>query len=146
MDCKNCGKENQEGARFCEYCGEEFSVNNGNGVEQAFAYCPKCGMTVVMGSNICSACGYELKQNRSKGNNIVDIMIWKVILLICGIGGCISSIYTIFNDIEDYNDYYGFVGYNYESPLTEHEMLIICILVVSIVLFIIGCMLQSKEE
>lgn len=67
MQCKNCGKENLEGAKYCTSCGtlllEEERIcsvcgtKNANGAK----FCKNCG-TSFEEKNICPSCGLENKK------------------------------------------------------------------------------------
>ncbi|MBO4939500.1 MAG: ribosomal protein L7/L12 [Clostridia bacterium] len=52
MECKHCGKQLNDDAKFCPYCGNE--------VKLEFSYCPACGEEVEAQMVFCPACGYEL--------------------------------------------------------------------------------------
>ena len=52
--CLDCGAKNEEGARFCEECGE---VLPAPGRELT---CPKCATPVAMKAKFCGQCGTRL--------------------------------------------------------------------------------------
>ena len=59
-----------------------------------------------------------------------------IVLLILGAVVAVIEIITMVNDINKYNT--GWYGYNYQSPLTTHEITIITVLVISLVGFFTG--------
>ena len=56
MICNQCGKENNEGAKFCEKCGA--------GLGESF--CPECGHTNHADAKFCKECGNDLKVGAAK--------------------------------------------------------------------------------
>lgn len=54
MNCSKCGKQNDDGNRFCEYCG--------NKMDQP-VICPKCGTNNRVGWRFCYTCGNQLNTN-----------------------------------------------------------------------------------
>ncbi len=65
--CRNCGKELDDGARFCRYCGtpkvdgtERKTVNDGE-----LHKCPNCGEVLKAFETVCPACGVELRGTKS---------------------------------------------------------------------------------
>lgn len=58
-----------------------------------------------------------------------------------GVIGTIYSIITISNEKSNW-----LIGYTYTPPFTEHETIILAVLVVSAVLGIIGIVLLSDKE
>ena len=67
--CINCGKELQDGAKFCFECGS--SVNSNKQTERKSVYdgeihkCPNCGEILNAFELKCSLCGYELRGTKS---------------------------------------------------------------------------------
>ncbi len=53
MNCQGCGKENPEGAKFCQGCGASLEKPGGK-------YCPACGSENVAGAGYCANCGASL--------------------------------------------------------------------------------------
>lgn len=144
MKCSNCGRENMEVARYCEYCGEEFLNKDGKKVKQAYKYCLKCGKPMELNTEICSNCG---EKENELSNSATEKVRWKTIMIIGGLIGCIFSVYTIINDIDTYKRTWHFSGYNYNPPFVEHEVFIILVLIISgIVLLIGGCMSTKKVD
>lgn len=54
MICPKCGKENPNGSRFCESCGEKLLMT-----------CPKCGKDVELTTTFCPYCGCDLRNEVS---------------------------------------------------------------------------------
>lgn len=52
MICPHCQGENEEGAKFCAYCGAEMALEE--------VYCSQCGAANEDGSRFCSECGAVL--------------------------------------------------------------------------------------
>ena len=63
-----------------------------------------------------------------------------IICTIIGAIGALYGIFTILSDIYTYNNSW-FGGYNYESPLTDHEKNMILIFVGGLILLLIGFVL-----
>ena len=62
MDCENCGRTNDPGARYCAGCGVELRQEPGD-TDQAESRpeaCPNCGTANAPGAAYCAACGVEL--------------------------------------------------------------------------------------
>ncbi|MFB0520111.1 MAG: zinc ribbon domain-containing protein, partial [Desulfatiglandales bacterium] len=49
MKCPKCAFKNQEGAKFCNECGNKLEVA-----------CPECGKINLLGSKFCNECGHNL--------------------------------------------------------------------------------------
>ena len=54
MLCPNCGKANEDGARFCNSCGKELKT------EKKAIICPSCGTEYSEMATFCGICGKEL--------------------------------------------------------------------------------------
>lgn len=61
MKCPNCGVENLEGIRFCNYCGKEFPKIVPVTEAQRMMKCPNCGFNNPDGSVFCNQCGKDLR-------------------------------------------------------------------------------------
>ena len=62
MDCENCGRTNEPGARYCASCGVELSQGPGDSdqAESRPEACPNCGATNAPGAAYCAACGVSV--------------------------------------------------------------------------------------
>ena len=65
MKCKNCGAENQEGAKFCSSCGSKL-VEEAEVVEEVKpnaneVRCRICGHINTTGDQYCKLCGSQLQ-------------------------------------------------------------------------------------
>lgn len=63
--------------------------------------------------------------------------------IICTIIGAIGALYAIYTILEDTS---GWIGYNYEPPLTDHEVKIIMILIGALALLLIGILCWVKAS
>jgi len=54
MLCPNCGKANEDGAKFCNACGKEFKA------EKKAIICPSCGTEYSEMATFCGICGKAL--------------------------------------------------------------------------------------
>lgn len=61
--CSNCGKELEEGVKFCSECGQ--SVGKSNFRKEMYDgeihKCPQCGEVLGAFVSVCPSCGYELR-------------------------------------------------------------------------------------
>lgn len=147
MKCIHCNHENEENAVFCCSCGQRLAAVD----ESAAAICPKCQKKTEPGAKFCSCCGCDLgaparvpatQQSvpsapvaaAPTGQLKVGSLIWKILLMVSGLIGSITAIATISDDTSGW-----FSLYNYAAPLCDHEIAVIAMLVVSIILFIVGC-------
>ena len=53
--CPKCGKEVEEGVKFCSSCG--IPIESIKEVEIEKRFCPKCGTELREEENFCSSCG-----------------------------------------------------------------------------------------
>ncbi len=62
MDCENCGRTNDPGARYCAGCGVELRQGPGDTdqAESRRSACPNCGTANAPGAAYCAACGVEI--------------------------------------------------------------------------------------
>ena len=61
MQCPKCQFENREGVKFCEECGNQFSVK-----------CPSCKANIPFGIKFCGECGYDLKPTKDSSAQIPE--------------------------------------------------------------------------
>ena len=60
MKCKNCGKENECGAKYCNYCGSKLEA-------ERIKMCTVCGTPLPEDAFFCSACGARQPEDTKKG-------------------------------------------------------------------------------
>lgn len=63
MFCPKCGKEVEEDAKFCGYCGYEF-VKEKDTATITTTLCPNCGAELEEDAIYCTKCGYELPERK----------------------------------------------------------------------------------
>lgn len=84
MNCKFCGAEVEEGAKFCPNCGKN--------LEEASEKkkCPQCGAELEKDAKFCLKCGCSLEKKAApKGNKklIIGIIVLAVVVCVgAGIG------------------------------------------------------------
>ena len=61
MKCPNCGVDNLEGIRFCNYCGKEFPKVAPAADVPRMMKCPNCGFNNPDGSVFCNQCGKDMR-------------------------------------------------------------------------------------
>ena len=67
MICNHCGAENDEGAVFCEECGQKISAP-----VQKKNICPHCGAEYEEGTVFCDECGKEITADEPEQQSVVD--------------------------------------------------------------------------
>ena len=60
-NCPNCDHENLTDARFCEECGQHFTIEIAESKIQDFHFCSNCGEAIQAKAVFCSNCGQQLK-------------------------------------------------------------------------------------
>lgn len=60
IQCKNCGKELQDGAQFCGKCGAKVEAD----VQAPKGFCSKCGAPLKPDNTFCTKCGAPVKRDR----------------------------------------------------------------------------------
>ena len=60
-NCSNCDHENLDDARFCEECGQPFTVDIAEKSIQDVHFCSNCGEAIQAKEVFCSNCGRQLK-------------------------------------------------------------------------------------
>lgn len=60
-NCPNCDHENLTDARFCEECGQPFTIEIAESKIQDFHFCSNCGEAIQAKAVFCSNCGQQLK-------------------------------------------------------------------------------------
>jgi RNA polymerase subunit RPABC4/transcription elongation factor Spt4 len=76
MFCGNCGKDIEDNAKFCPYCGCGFSVPVTGIIEpaikqaqytrEAIMSCGNCGIKIEEGDKFCQGCGHEIFVSQSR--------------------------------------------------------------------------------
>lgn len=139
LSCKKCGHNNTADADFCAICGSMLmsdittplnniichACNAEN--DSSNKYCQKCGTALTFSTQSDSA---DAATNRQL---IIPNLIGKIICIVGGIIGALSCFQTIYADMTDYP------WYDYTPPLTEHEFAMIFFIVISYIVFFIGC-------
>ncbi|MBR5091706.1 MAG: zinc ribbon domain-containing protein [Ruminiclostridium sp.] len=67
MICNHCGAENDEGAVFCEECGQKIAAP-----VQTKNICPHCGAEYEEGTVFCDECGKEITADEPEQQSVVD--------------------------------------------------------------------------
>ena len=65
MKCSHCGAENEEGAVFCEECGQKITLPT---PVQPKNICPNCGAENEDGALFCEECGHNMTTNKPQNN------------------------------------------------------------------------------
>jgi uncharacterized membrane protein YvbJ len=60
-NCPNCDHENLDDARFCEECGQPFTIDIAENNYQDLHFCSNCGEAIQAKEVFCSNCGQQLK-------------------------------------------------------------------------------------
>ena len=81
-----------------------------------------------------------IAKNRDLNNLNVNKIITKVICMIGGLVGVAIGAHTIYTDKQ------ALFGYNYEAPLTDHEMGVIILIVISAIVFIAGAIISAYND
>jgi hypothetical protein len=99
-------------------------------------YCTHCGNEIVDEAVVCTKCGCAVGQIIQSSSGVGSKFIGGLVTLILGIVGLIFSLVTISSDMKPS----GFMGLylTYRPPLTEHEVMMIAILIISIIVAIVG--------
>lgn len=158
MICQKCGKENDDGALFCEGCGSKLITER---------ICPSCGEKNGRNALYCKGCGTKLfnelneeKREKTKTENtfilnynkIVSIILlcFAIVLLLMNFGSCFSNFLSYKLDMKNLTSNYlpekktistGFLNafeiMKGKEELTTGEkinaVLTICILIVPII-------------
>ena len=93
-------------------------------------YCHKCGKQVPDNAAFCSECGAKLQSGTTSDgqNNDMDSRVIEMASIASGIICIIISLIVLLWALSTYSNdtsRYPFGGYNYESPLTGHEVFVI---------------------
>lgn len=100
MFCINCGKELEDNAEYCAYCGTRVQRNTPK-YETARSYCTNCGKQIDNEADICVYCGARVRRNGYKKDNsktlgivslIFSFLSFVIIGAILGIVGTIKAV------------------------------------------------------
>jgi uncharacterized membrane protein YvbJ len=103
-------------------------------------YCSRCGVELVDEAVVCTKCGCAVDAPRQivAGASVVgQKFIGGLVTLVLGVVGLIYSLATISSDTSG-----NWVSYSYRSPYSDHEIMTIAILVLSIIAVIVGMAIQ----
>lgn len=62
--CSNCGKELNNGAKFCQSCGTLLETENKPKQTEELRKCPSCGVQLPSFTAICPYCNHEINAQR----------------------------------------------------------------------------------
>lgn len=116
----------------------------------AMIKCRECGAEISSRAEMCPHCGAKTRFGIQEGEK-KEISMTQIILLIVSLIGTVlffSGISTMMEDINNYNSWYS-RGYNYQSPLTDHEVQVLMKVVIGGVLDfggMIGYYRQKKNQ
>jgi len=65
MFCENCGKQIDEGVKFCKFCG--VNVSSGPGQSNKIKKCPFCKVEIGADIEECPGCHRVLREKVSSG-------------------------------------------------------------------------------
>ena len=99
LHCTNCGTPLNPGAKFCNMCGIQVSVEDEYSKRQTvyegkIHKCPNCGQAVEAFQDDCPFCGYQFRdvQGTSSVKELADKL--EKVTNEKGIGGFINTLYT----------------------------------------------------
>ncbi len=161
--CSLCNKVNDSQACYCTECGARLYSGHRKSAQEKtgttdseysetdwddYRICPSCDSVNDGEAYYCKECGTGLysghknpAQKKTETNSYnINFLIWKYICIIGGLLGTAIAVLTISNDTS------GRSGYNYESPLTNHETMVLSLLAISLVAFFIGLLIPSKSK
>lgn len=115
----------------------------------AMIKCRECGKEISSRAEACPHCGAKTRFGREEAEKkqlTTASVIW---MLLSAVGTIlfVTALLTMMGDISDYhNSWYG--GYNYKSPLSDHEMGVVMRLIVGIALDIGGAVgfIKAKKD
>lgn len=105
----------------------------------ALIKCRECGSEISSRAESCPHCGAKTRFGMNEGERKQINTVVVVLLLVSVVGTILlfSGLSTMMRDIDKYNSsWYG--GYNYKSPLTDHEVGVIMKMIFGLAIDI-GC-------
>lgn len=103
--CTHCGKQIDDDAFVCIYCGREVSHEKKESGEPRIKYCPHCGAAINEGADVCLSCGRRIERGPTASAKTPDATndtlttIAKVLMVVtcaaCGVVAAISLILTL---------------------------------------------------
>jgi RNA polymerase subunit RPABC4/transcription elongation factor Spt4 len=94
MRCSNCGKNLEEGTKFCPVCGNAVPEQTHTMQEppptplrpQAeMHFCPKCGSVVPLNARFCAACGNEQRGVQNTNSVVLILSRYKMYIAIAAV-------------------------------------------------------------
>lgn len=94
MRCSNCGKNLEEGTKFCPVCGNAVPEQTHTMQEppptplrpQAeMHFCPKCGSVVPLNARFCAACGNEQRGVQNTNSVVLILSRYKKYIAIAAV-------------------------------------------------------------
>lgn len=101
MNCSNCGKEIDDNAKFCQFCGAKIGKETQK--EQSreeianelnkYRYCPNCKKDTDKSNNVCQHCGFDISKSASKQPSLGESIfgLAAIIIIVLMIRGCNES-------------------------------------------------------
>lgn len=101
MNCSNCGKEIDDNAKFCQFCGvkigketqkEQSREEIANELNK-YRYCPNCKKDTDKSNNVCQHCGFDISKSASKQPSLGESIfgLAAIIIIVLMIRGCNDS-------------------------------------------------------
>lgn len=109
--------------------------------------CSECGHSISSEAEVCPHCGLKTQHGKQESEKKVlsNALIVDLFISIIGSAIFLFGFITMMDDISNYNDLWA-NGYNYKSPLSEHEIGIILLMVFGILLNIVGSVWYSSQK
>lgn len=115
----------------------------------AMIKCRECGKEISSRAECCPNCGAKTRfgeEESEKKQLSVAMIVYSILCVVGAIVFAYAAI-TMSGDISDYYDSW-IGGYNYKSPLTEHEIGIIMQMVIGLAIEVAGILgiFRSRKE
>lgn len=116
----------------------------------ALIKCRECGSEISSRAESCPHCGaktrFGLNESSKKEKSVVTV----ILILVSVVGSILffSGLMTMMSDISAYNDPWR-SGYNYKSPLTDHEMGVVMKMIFGLAIDIgcsVGALTLNKKK